>query len=175
MDGGAQVMEVGGVLLSILMVRGLYGNWVEPASKGKEHELFWEICGGLGCDNEQKILCRKPPTCWDLLANIWCPSTTSELCKHLWKKPIAHLLMKACLPRPTLESVCGSPLLNVQMRQKKVFQFPNIPAQESETLTSYCSICQWASACWLPHLATEGTDFTNHILASVCFLLEISR
>ena len=75
-----------------------------------------------------------------------------------WRKTcISHLLMKACLPRPTPESVCGSPLLNVQMRQKKVVRFLNIPVPESETLTSYCLICQLTSACWLPLLEIEGT------------------
>lgn len=171
MDGGAQAMEVGGVLLSILMVRGLYGNWVEPAPKGKNTSwskrsvLAWVVTTSRKSISDNPHMLETSGRYPVLQHSIW------ALCKYLWKKPIPHLLMKACLPRPTLESVCGSPLLNVQMRQKKVFQFPNIPAQESETLTSYCSTCQWASACWLPHLATEGTDFTNHILASVCLFL----
>lgn len=30
-DGGAQAIEVGGVLLNMRIVKGLYGNWVDPA------------------------------------------------------------------------------------------------------------------------------------------------
>lgn len=35
-------MEVGGVLLSMRIVSGLYGNWMGPVEKGKQHE--WAKC-----------------------------------------------------------------------------------------------------------------------------------
>lgn len=78
MDGGAQAMEVGGVLLSILMVRGLYGNWVEPAPKGKNMSVLRDLCW-LGLWQLAENPFQRTPTCWKRLAGIQCYSTTSEL------------------------------------------------------------------------------------------------